>query len=274
MSIVSINIADIISKAFALGKSGEELTPEFLLELLKDVPVAKSGGRPKKSAVHSDVESDTEDAPKKRPATKKVITEEMMCRARTFSTKEHVDADTGKLKVFEDRGAENKYGARCTKAHTDGQFCTVHAKDAKFGIWGEDYEGSLRNRIRDEKLGKIRKPKVKGVHSDVESETEDAPKKRTNPKKKASELKEEPKKSMAEELGIADADTEVEEENVTTYLKKEMEGMVWMCDENGYVFGICGETLSAKPIGRLSVKADFKRWLQRPSMLETDEDEE
>lgn len=271
---VSINISDIISKAFALGKSGEELTAEFVLNLLKDVPVAKSGGRPKKTSV----ESDTETAPKKRPATKKVITEEMMCCARTF-TKDHVDSETGKLKVFEEHGEENKYGGRCSKAHTDGQFCTVHAKDPKFGVWGEDYEGALRNRIRDEKLGKIRKPKAKGVHSDVESETEEAPKKR-NPKKKATE--DEPKKveksepkSMAEALGIADADTEEDEEVVmTTYVKKEFEGHVWMVDEKtGDVYGMAGETLHSKPIGRLSTKKDFKRWLSKPAFLEEDEDD-
>ena len=274
---VSINISDIISKAFALGKSGEELTAEFVLNLLKDVPVSKSGGRPKKTSV----ESDTETAPKKRPATKKVITEEMMCCARTF-TKDHVDADTGKLKVFEDRGDENKYGGRCSKAHTDGQFCTVHAKDPKFGVWGEDYEGALRNRIRDEKLGKIRKPKAKGVHSDVESETEEAPKKR-NPKKKAAATedepkkveKSEPKKSMAEVLGIADADTEVEEEVEVTLVKKEFEGHAWMVDaETGDVFGIAGETLHSKPIGRLSTKKDFKKWLSRPAMLAEESDDE
>lgn len=275
MSLVTFDLSALITKSFALGKSGEEITTEFLFELLKDVPVVKSGGRPKKTSV----ESDTETAPKKRPATKKFISEEMMCCARTF-TKDHVDSETGKLKVFEDRGDENKYGGRCSKAHTDGQFCTVHAKDPKFGIWGEDYEGALRNRIRDEKLGKIRKPKAKGVHSDVESETEEAPKKR-NPKKKAAATeeskKEEPKKvvSMAEKLGIADADTEEDEEVVmTTYVKKEFEGHVWMVDETtGMVYGIAGETLHSKPIGRLSVKRDFKSWLTRPACLEEDEDD-
>jgi len=54
--------------------------------------------------------------------------------------------------------------------------------------------------------------------------------------------------------------------------KKEFEGIVWLVNEDtGDVFGIAGEKPSNKPIGRLSVKKDFKRWLSRPAFLPDDE---
>ena len=273
---VTINMSDIISKAFAMGASGKELTAEFILELLKDVPVVKKATKK--------VASEGEEAPKKAGGRKKAVLAECdMCMARVF-TKKHLD-ESGKLLVNEEATghAHNKFGGRCTKSKKEGDFCATHAKDPKMGIWDGDAEGALRKKILDEARGIFKAPRKGSIHSDVESEGEDAPKVKRNPKKKAEKVEsdaEKPKKTMEEiraELADAETEPESEEEESMALTKKVVDGTAWMVNEvTGEVYGKWGETRSETPIGKLSSKSLAKgqfKWLQRPACLEEEDDE-
>jgi len=272
---VTINMSDIISKAFAMGASGKELTAEFILELLKDVPVVKKATKK--------VASEGEEVKKAGGRKKAVLAECDMCMARVF-TKKHLD-ESGKLLVNEEATghAHNKFGGRCTKSKKEGEFCATHAKDPKMGIWDGDAEGALRKKILDEARGIFKAPRKGSIHSDVESEGEDAPKVKRNPKKKAEKVEsdvEKPKKKSMEEIRaeLADVETEPESEAEVVsvkLVKKELDGFSWMVDEvTGEVYGKSGERMSDTPIGKMSVKKEFKKWLQAPACLVDEEDDE
>lgn len=258
-----------------MGASGKELTAEFVLELLKDVPVKKSsGGRKAK-----DVLSEGEEEPKKRAGKKKaaVLEECDMCRARVFG-KKHVDMETGKLVVNAECGGthpHNKFGGRCTKAKKEGDFCVAHAKNLKFGVWDEDAEGPLHKRICDEKRGIIKAPKKDGKLSDVETDTEEKkPAKATRVKKSAEKV--ESDSDAKSKKSIADMTTEEEEtETERVLVVKELEGKKWMVEEaSGDVFGVVGGKVESKPIGKMSKRAEYKKWTMRPEMLRAEDSDD
>lgn len=75
--------------------------------------------------------------------------------------------------------------------------------------------------------------------------------------------------TVADDVEVVPPDVDLDE---VTLVKKEFEGIAWLVDEStGEVFGVAGEKPSNKPIGRLSVKRQFKFWLSRPSFLPDDE---
>ena len=60
-----------------------------------------------------------------------------------------------------------------------------------------------------------------------------------------------------------------EEMEALRLVPKQLDGYTWFVDEpTGEVYGLVGEEPTYEPIGKMSIKSNFTRWLQIPYLLE------
>ncbi len=82
----------------------------------------------------------------KEPVVRRVAIDDCRCCARTFYEKEQLEG--GKLKVMRD-DEKNLYGDRCKfKKVGESEFCKHHAEKQPHGIWGGEYSGKMKNKMK------------------------------------------------------------------------------------------------------------------------------